>query len=856
VRLHTWALAGWISSCTACSYLVSFDGYVAASSPAEDTDAGAPDAASPLPLAPAVARFKSFRFQRGPTSLSVEPATGLLAGAATEELAVVAGSFATSAGGGIELDAQGGFSYVPPGAAGAFWGDDYFEYAFASTPTSKARVRLTVQPDVIRLAELAASSGAGFGIAGAAPLDQLGGNYTGIIDARHTFFSPAGDVNGDGNEDFVLGVLGPALPNSGIPYAEGRGAYVLFGKQAAAANVSLADLAGEPPRGFAILDDDNDNVNDSLGYAVAGAGDVNGDHLDDIIVSSHSYDPNCTPELPDCNGWGAAYVVFGKADSEPVQCADLRAGKGGGFAILPPTDDSYGLVGFAVAGAGDVNGDGLADVLVDVPLLVTGIDPVNDVPQLTSVPHVIFGKVGPAPVRLEDVTAGIDGGFAIFGDDADQSLGNHLAGIGDVNGDGLADVAVSSEYFPDSARLQGRIAVVFGKMDETPVRLTELEMSSERGFFIVGADDGDMAGAPAYGGDFNGDGLDDIVVGVPWASVGHPPEPTLGDAGASSPDAGSTLDGGGCASLSCLGSDPDPEPVTEEGAVYVVFGTRQPTNVSLREIEDRSSGGLVFVGNSRGQNFGYAVTSGDLDGDGLSDIIAAGPPSATYNEGRIIFGKPGPGEPARGTGQAAPSALTLICEGPERACGMLVSGADATGDGIDDLLVSSELYPNAPQLAGGAYLLFGWDMSGSLADRDRALLGKSKDDLLELPEAPVVIARGGHGRDTLRLAGHTARLDLTLPGRYESLEVIDLSGGGPQELVLDDAALRRIPENQPGQTFGLVRRLTVIGDAEDTLRFDRTGYTLRGPNGDRDVWGRDGAYYGLEVSRAMPIVWP
>jgi FG-GAP repeat protein len=849
VGLSTVVWAGVMGLSSACSLLVNFDGYEASS------DTGDVDAA------PSVG-FKSYRFPRGAASFTVEPAAGLLLGSDSRGSAIVAGSFATSAGGGVEIGPAGGFSYVPPGNPGAYWGDDYFVYGLQEEGSTQARVRVTVQPDALRLDALPGSAGAGFGVAGAAALDHVGTDDTTIIDARHPSFAPAGDVNGDGLEDFIIGVLGPPVENGGIPYGEGRGAYVLFGKSDGE-NIALSDLAGPPPKGFAILDDANGNSNDSLGYSVSGAGDVNGDGLDDVVVGAHTYDPDCRPELSSCQGWGAAYVIFGKQDSEPIQCADLREERGGGFAIVPPTDGSYGLVGFAVAGAGDVNGDGLADLLVDVPLLVDGVDLETNMPHLVSAPHVVFGKGRSEVVHIEEVTLG-RGGFAIIGDSADQSLGNHLAGVGDVNGDGLADVAVSSEYYPDSQRLRGRIAVVFGKLDTDPVPLSQLGSGSEHGFFIVGADERELTGAPVHLGDFNGDGLDDIGIGVPFASLGREPELAFIDAGAAPDPAADRLDAGAggdsstssdagvCTTLSCLGT---PEQDTEEGIVYVVFGSTQPADVSLRAIEEGDPGGSAFGGDALSQHFGFDVSAGDFNGDGWSDIIATSPPSATYNEAYVVFGRSDNRPVALSGSASGAGGITLICEGPERACAIAASGSDVNGDGIDDLLVSSELYPDAPQLAGGAYVVFGWDMSGALSGRDHALIGTSADDEFTLTDTPVVLVRGGHGKDTLRVAPKTARLDLTPPGRYESLEVIDLRGGGPQQLVLDDAAVRRLPENETGQRFQLVRRLTVLGDAEDTLQLNQP-YVLRAPNGDRDVYSRDGAHYGLEVSRAMHLDMP
>jgi hypothetical protein len=278
----------------------------------------------------------------------------------------------------------------------------------------------------------------------------------------------------------------------------------------------------------------------------------------------------------------------------------------------------------------------------------------------------------------------------------------------------------------------------------------------------------------------------------------------------------------------------------------------------LRALEDREGHlGFAIGGMEEGQQLGVCATSGDIDGDGKRDIVVSGPATAAAGRDYVVFGKSDT-EPVMLSRSMASSSTAFVVLGPptEATGAVTATGADANGDGLDDLLVSAPLYANAPQAAGGAYLAFGWDMSGALQGRDRALIGGSGDDAFELPREPIVIARGGHGTDTLRIGQAESELDLRLRGRYESIEVIDVRGAGPNVVRLDDAALRRIPQNQLGLAYGLARRLTVLGDAEDVLAFDLAGFTRRGGSDGRVVWGREGQYYGLEVSLALRVVAP
>ncbi|MHC4429298.1 MAG: hypothetical protein ACYS0D_11965 [Planctomycetota bacterium] len=151
---------------------------------------------------------------------------------------------------------------------------------------------------------------------------------------------------------------------------------------------------------------------------VSDAGDVNGDGLSDVIVGVGQD--------------GASYVVFGKADGAPVEAIDV-AGGDGGFVI---NGDPYDAAGASVSGAGDVNGDGLADVIVGALFA----DPAGI--ENAGRSYVVYGKADGTPVSLSDVEGGV-GGFAIDGVDAFDEAGR-VSGAGDVNGDGLSDVLIGA----------------------------------------------------------------------------------------------------------------------------------------------------------------------------------------------------------------------------------------------------------------------------------------------------------------------------------------------------------------------------------------------------------------------------
>ncbi len=465
----------------------------------------------------------------------------------------------------------------------------------------------------VDLADVAAGDG-GFVINGVDPPDQSGFNVSG-----------AGDVNGDGLEDVIVGTLfGGSATFAGE-------SYVVFGK-ADGTPVELADVVAGTG-GFVIKGID---PADYSGVSVSGAGDVNGDGLADVIVAAPGADPGGNSTA------GETYVVFGKADGTAVELADVAAGTGG-FVINGI--DPYDLSGISVSGAGDVNGDGLADVIVGAP----GAD-VHE--NLAGESYVVFGKADGAAVELADVVAGT-GGFVINGIDFFDSSGSGVSDAGDVNGDGLADVIVAAPGYCAYCCGEKKSYVIFGKADGMAVELAAVA-AGIGGFVIDGHDSPSLGPSVSGAGDVNGDGLDDVIVGLRGAAC----NPHLFGPSES----------------------------------YVVFGKADGTAVGLPEVA-AGMGGFVITNETDPYSSYSAVVSGagDVNGDGLDDVIV-GAPGGNLGAGQsfVVFSPVIPGD-LDGDGAVSVVDLLLLlaawglCQGP---CPPLCPG-DLDGDcqvGIVDFL--------------------------------------------------------------------------------------------------------------------------------------------------------------------------
>ena len=482
---------------------------------------------------------------------------------------------------GIDSDDQSGFSVSGAGDINGDGIDDLIIGAFAADPNGNGNA-----------GESYVVFGQNSGFAPSLNLSSLNGTNGFVLngidsnDRSGRPVSGAGDINGDGIDDLIIGARF-AAPNGNNSAGE---SYVVFGQDSGfAASLNLSSLNGT--NGFVLNGIDS---NDRSGYSVSGAGDINGDGIDDLIVGAQEADPNGNGNA------GESYVVFGQ-NSGFAPSLNLSSLDGTNGFVLNGIDTGD-RSGTSVSGAGDINGDGIDDLIIGA-----GIANPNG-NNNAGESYVVFGQNSGFAPSLE--LSSLDGtnGFALNGIDLNDRSGYSVSGAGDINGDGIDDLIIGARVAdPNGNNSAGESYVVFGQNSGFAPSLNLSSLDGTNGFTLNGIDSNDRSGTSVSGaGDINGDGIDDLIIGARGAAPN--------------------------------GND-------NAGESYVVFGQNSGFAASLELSSLDGTNGFTLNGIDFNDQSGFSVSgAGDINGDGIDDLIigarVADPNSNDKaGESYVVFGQ-------------------------------------------------------------------------------------------------------------------------------------------------------------------------------------------------------------------------
>ena len=449
--------------------------------------------------------------------------------------------------------------------------------------------------------------------------------------------SSAGDVNGDGYDDVLVGA--PVYSST-----TGR-AYIYYG------GANMNNTADVTFTGAAI--------NNNFGRSVSAAGDVNGDGYSDVIIGAYGYSTSL----------GRAYIYYGGSSMNNVADVTMTG------------EAASSLFGWAVSGAGDVNGDGYADALV-------GASGFN---ASTGKAYIFFG--GSSMNNVAD---------AVFnGEAAGNTFSNSVSNAGDVNGDGFSDIIIGADQYGSNA---GRAYVYYGGA----------VINNTADVVMTGtASAGRFGRTVAFAGDLNGDSYSDFAV-ASWKNDGVDSGKVHVFFGGASMDNiadaviyGETYYESLGWSLSTAGD------VNGDGYDDLIAGGISYNSLDGRAIlydyfmKNEISADRQMTGEFTGDLFGTSVSdAGDVNGDGFGDLIAGSQGYNNYTGRAYIF-----------FGGAAPDFipdLVLNGEGISNVFGISTSSAgDVNGDGYDDVIVGAYGYNSS---FGRAYIYYGGASMNNAAD--------------------------------------------------------------------------------------------------------------------------------------------
>ncbi len=550
----------------------------------------------------------------------------------------------------------------------------------------------------------------------------------------------AGDINADGRGDVMFcGMYGSTgnRDNNGVVNF-----YLSDGR-----DTGFVDAAENPPNMFKLA---GQRSGDLLGTSASATGDVNGDGIRDLVVGAACQDG---PGGGITDNRGAAYVVYGSPTFSLN--ADLNTSDGtpppGVTAIYGP--QAGGRLGIWID-AGDVDGDGLADIVI-------GSDEINSgASQHVGGAYIVFGSANlPSVIDLASPPAGVRTA-RIVGANQEDHWGAALQ-VGDINNDGIGDVIIGGSIDRDSGSYVapynnsghnffaasfngqrdrcGEVFVIYGQ--RTWPATIDLGSPPSNATHVIGAHPIDFLGSQLHSGDLNGDGRTDLILGALLATA---PDSSKG----------------------------------QTGAVYVVYGSATLSGATIDLANPNASGERVtaIYGEHHLDCAGDSVRTYDINNDGLSDLFI-GSPERTFDLNGEDRDDAGVTEIIYGQHDFLPAVIKLYdppvtprifrlagAHGEDQGVdggdefSYRLAGADVDGDGYIDYVANAmhgDGFGNRLQNCGNVYIFSGKKLSarlGMLAPSQAPTPGLTSASLLVngqiAAEAPA-----GQGGLRLRITG-------------------------------------------------------------------------------------------------------
>ncbi len=544
--------------------------------------------------------------------------------------------------------------------------------------------------------------------------------------------------------------------------------------------------------------------------------DINGDGYDDILISADNADGGATSS-------GVVYLFFGSPNGWPKDTSASKAN------ASFQSNTSYEFLGRAIASVGDVNGDGLDDIVIGDPYfnwwdgkaglffgkrsgwhlnttlddadvvfnstlktqLGYSIDGVGDVNRdgyddfIISAPkysgiysnqgitYLIAGKAHWSKNESVDNIA-----LSSFeGENGNDQAGEMVSAAGDVNGDGFNDFLIASPQNNEVASHAGQVYLVLGRASGWQTRLSLANVNASFTGEMYNATAG---GGLASGGDLNGDGYDDMVIGAPY----------------------------------------DAQAAQEAGQAYVVFG--RPSGWQMDT--DLSKSNASFTGINLQHVGGNLADNGDLNGDGIDDLVIGVPttnPGTGAFDGKIYI------VPGKTSGWAMDTAIvtvpnSLIGQGFNENAGRGLSiGGDVDRDGLPDILIGAAQNGQVAQDAGKAYLVhadhnLGPSSTISLKAYSDATFTTEKT-WADIPSA-VYIELKGPGGSPSRIDTAVVNVTSTSTPRGFKMGLLE-TGASTNDYrgILRVRAITKPDNYEIGASFGAMVNLTPINDLATRL---------------------------------------